>query len=171
MVGTRTRVALGGALLLLAGAATSAEAGSAGTHRAGLNSFAEVPTLSTPGGGTLQAAVNTSTDRIRYTLRYARLSTPVQQAHIHLGRTATVGGVSVFLCSNLEGAPAGTPACPARRGSVSGVLTPADVLGPGAQGLGAGHFNELARAIRAGATYANVHTDRFPSGEIRGQIR
>jgi hypothetical protein len=77
----------------------------------------------------------------------------------------------VFLCSNLDGAPAGTPACPRRRGSVSGVITRADVIGPGAQGLAAGHFNELVRAIGAGATYVNVHTDRFPSGEIRGPIR
>jgi hypothetical protein len=170
MVGTRTKVALGGALLLLAGAATSAEAGG-GTHRAALNSFAEVPTLSTPGAGTFAATVNTTADRIRYTLSYAGVTTPVQQAHIHLGRTATAGGVSAFLCSNLAGAPAGTPACPARRGSVSGVIGRADVVGPSAQALGAGHFNELVRAVRAGATYVNVHTERFPGGEIRGQIR
>ena len=30
---------------------------------------------------------------------------------------------------------------------------------------------ELIRAMRAGATYANVHTERFGGGEIRGQIR
>jgi hypothetical protein len=31
-------------------------------------------------------------------------------------------------------------------------------------------FAELVRAIRAGYAYANLHTTRFPSGEIRGQI-
>jgi hypothetical protein len=29
----------------------------------------------------------------------------------------------------------------------------------------------VERAIRAGVTYANMHTAKFPGGEIRGQIR
>lgn len=170
MVVTRTKAAVAGALLLLGGAAASADAGAA-AQQARLNSYAEVPTLSTTGGGTYQATLNTTTDRIRYTLSYRNLTTPVQQAHIHLGRPAVAGGISAFLCSNLAGAPAGTPACPRRRGTVSGVISPADVIGPTDQGLGAGHFHELVNAIRVGAAYVNVHTNRFPSGEIRGQIR
>ena len=31
-------------------------------------------------------------------------------------------------------------------------------------------LNELIRALRAGVAYANVHTDQFPGGEIRGQL-
>jgi hypothetical protein len=31
-------------------------------------------------------------------------------------------------------------------------------------------FGELVRAIRAGATYANVHSSKFGPGEIRGQL-
>jgi hypothetical protein len=47
----------------------------------------------------------------------------------------------------------------------------ADVIGPQDQGIGPGEFRELIRAMRAGATYANVHTVKYPGGEIRGQIR
>jgi hypothetical protein len=39
-----------------------------------------------------------------------------------------------------------------------------------AQGLEPGEFDELVDAIRAGVTYVNVHTTKFPGGEIRGQI-
>ena len=41
------------------------------------------------------------------------------------------------------------------------------------QGFPAGEdgFDALLRALRSGAIYANVHTDRFPPGEIRGQVR
>jgi hypothetical protein len=33
-----------------------------------------------------------------------------------------------------------------------------------------GEFAELVAAIRAGRAYANVHSDKVPAGEIRGQI-
>ena len=54
---------------------------------------------------------------------------------------------------------------------VTGVITPADIIGPTTQGIEPGSFDEAVRAIRAGATYANVHSTRWPQGEIRGQIR
>jgi hypothetical protein len=40
-----------------------------------------------------------------------------------------------------------------------------------AQGIAAGEFAELVKAIRARRAYANVHSLKFPGGEIRGQIR
>jgi hypothetical protein len=45
------------------------------------------------------------------------------------------------------------------------------VIGPADQGIDPGEFDELVRAMRAGVTYANVHTTRFGGGEIRGQIK
>ena len=42
--------------------------------------------------------------------------------------------------------------------------------GAAAQCLAAGEFQELVRAIRAGATYVNVHTEGHPGGEIRAQL-
>ena len=77
----------------------------------------------------------------------------------------------VFLCSNLGNGPAGTQACPADGGTISGTITPADV-GPGgaAQGLEQGNFGELVSALRSGAMYVNVHTADRPGGEIRGQL-
>ena len=38
------------------------------------------------------------------------------------------------------------------------------------QGIEAGNFEELAAALRAGHAYANVHSSKWPGGEIRAQI-
>ena len=83
------------------------------------------------------------------------------------------GGISAWLCGTtgtLAGPP-GTPTCPGpHSGTVSDTIVPADVVGPTAQGIAPGEFAELVAAIRAGRAYANVHSDKFQAGEIRGQI-
>lgn len=133
-----------------------------------LSGLQEVPTLSTSGQGRFFAEIRK--DAIDYRLQYSDLESEVTQAHIHLGRVATNGGVSAFLCSNLDDPPMGTPACPVDGGVVTGTIESADVIGPEAQGIAPGEFEELLRALEKGATYVNVHTRVYPAGEIRGQI-
>ena len=58
-----------------------------------------------------------------------------------------------------------------RAAPVTSLIIAANVIGPGAQGIAAGEFAELLAAIRSGNAYANVHTTKYPGGEIRGQIR
>jgi CHRD domain-containing protein len=132
-----------------------------------LNGFEETPSISTTGRGSFRATLVNATT-LTYTLTYTTEATsaPVIQAHIHLGQRSFPGGVSAFLCGGGD-----KPACPSPGGSVSGSIDPADVVGPNSQGIEPGSFNELVRAMRAGFTYANVHTTRFQSGEIRGQIK
>ena len=92
------------------------------------------------------------------------------QAHIHFAQKSVNGAISVFLCSNLGNGPAGTQACPPS-GTISGTIVAANVTaGAAAQGIAAGELAELLAAIRAGKTYANVHSTKFPGGEIRDQI-
>jgi hypothetical protein len=141
-------------------------------HLSGYQEVAVAPnpsTISTSGTGDFDAEVRD--DRIEYTLSYGGLEGDVLQAHIHLGARAIAGGISAFLCSNLGNGPAGTPTCPGPRdGTVTGTIEPADVVGPTGQGIAPGEYAELLRAIRAGATYANVHTSKYTAGEIRAQL-
>jgi hypothetical protein len=100
-------------------------------------------------------------------LTYAEMEDTVVVAHVHLGQRGVNGGVVFFLCGG-----GGRPACTSASGSFSGTVTAADIVGPAAQGIAAGEFQEVLRALRSGNTYVNVHSvPRFPGGEIRGQIR
>lgn len=155
----------------LAVVVTTAIAGGGNDIRERLTGYQEDPlALSTTGKGTFHARIDKSGQRIVYRLSYADLEGSVTQAHIHLGGRAQSGGIIVFLCSNLPGSPAGTPACPMPDGTVTGTIEPADVIGPANQGIDPGEFGELVAAIRSGTTYANVHSTKYPGGEIRAQI-
>jgi hypothetical protein len=135
-----------------------------------LTGYEEVPAISTAASGRFKATLNDAGDELTWKLTYRDVSTPVQQAHIHFGQKGVNGGVSAFLCSNLPGAPAGTQACPATSAKLTGIVRAQDVVGPVDQGIAPGELGELVSAMRAGVTYANVHSDAFPNGEIRGQI-
>lgn len=143
----------------------------ANSYNEKLSGYQEDPlVLSTTGTGEFVAQVDTDAQEIRYSLSYAALEGDVLQAHIHLGGHAQSGAISVFLCSNLGNGPAGTQPCPSAPATVSGTITAADVLGPVNQGIAAGEFDELVAALRAGATYVNVHSAKYPGGEIRAQL-
>jgi hypothetical protein len=95
----------------------------------------------------------------------------VLQAHVHFGKRAINGGISFFLCTNLNAAT--DDDCP-QSGTVTGVIEAADVIGPNSppanQGIEPGNLAEIVAAMRAGHAYANVHTSKWPGGEIRAQL-
>ena len=156
---------------LLGVVAAAVAGGGSRDVREHLRGYEEVPAVSTMGFGEFRAVVRD--DGIRYRLSYRDLEGDVAQAHIHLGQERVNGGVSAFLCSNLTDPPPppGTQACPGPdEGTVKGTIEPADVIGPDGQGIAPGEYAELQRAIRAGVTYANVHSSKFPGGEIRAQL-
>ncbi len=137
-----------------------------------LTGYEETPSaVSTTGNGTFNARISNDESRIDWELSYADLEGAVQQSHIHFGQKGVTGPISVFLCTNLGNGPAGTQPCPAPPATISGTITAADVTNlANERGISAGEFDELIRAIRAGATYVNVHSTRWPGGEIRSQI-
>ena len=130
----------------------------------------EVPAISTDGRGSFRARISNDGDAIHYELAYDRLEGTVTQAHIHIGQKSVNGGIAAFLCSNLGNGPAGTQACPAPPARITGVITAANVIGPGAQGVAAGELDEVIEALRDGVAYANVHSTLWPGGEIRSQL-
>src|SRR6266850_1836146 len=133
--------------------------------------------ISTKARGSFRAVIDDRAEMIQYELSFEGLESDVTQSHIHFGQRSTVGAIVVWLCQT-AGTPApaavaaATPQCGGPRAStVSGTIVPAQVLTATGQGIDAGQFDEVVRAIRAGRVYANVHSATFGSGEIRGQLR
>ena len=139
------------------------------TRMDGFNEVGNTGPILTNGTGTLHLTIQG--DSATYTETFSNLSSPVTQSHIHFGERGVSAGVVVFLCTNLGNGPAGTPACPAGGGTVTGTLTAASIVGPAGQNVAAGvDFQQLVRILRAGDGYVNVHTTKFPVGELRGQV-
>ena len=134
--------------------------------------------VSTTGTGTFTAEISKDGSEIAYELSFADLEGDVRQAHIHIGHPQNSGGIVLWLCDSAANPSpsATTPECtsddPAnlRAGHVSGTLTAADVQTNAGNGIAPGEFEEVVALIRAGRTYVNVHTVKFPPGEIRSQI-
>ena len=130
-----------------------------------LTGYEETPSVSSAGSGEFTATVDDGNQTIHYTLTFANLNSSVLFAHVHFGQRGVAGGIAAFLCG---GGSKPDPCVPGT--TITGTITPADVIGPTGQGIAAGEWNELVAAIRSGVAYANVHSATQPAGEIRGQI-
>jgi hypothetical protein len=158
-------------ILLAAATAAGADAAKGRQVRADLESIQEVPAVSTAAHGSFRGTISNDGEELSFELGYEDLQGDVAQAHLHLGQKSVNGGIAIYLCTNLGNGPAGTPACPPAPAEISGTLSAIDVIGPAGQGIDLGEWAEIVQAIRDGVVYVNVHTDLFPGGEIRGQLR
>lgn len=104
----------------------------------------EVPPDKSTATGTAKITVDVQRDQVCWNLSVQKLQGTVTQAHIHRGPVGTVGPIVLHLSP------------------------PAGGSSQGCKGVGP----PLARGIvkQPDAYYVNVHTDKFPDGEIRGQL-
>ena len=139
-----TRFVLTGAVAGLIATALLAPAAHAATEKfhATLNGASEVPPTDSKGMGTLDAALDTSTKMLTWTLSYSGLSGPAKAAHFH---------------------------GPAAAGANAGVALP--IKDPASGAKGSATLTEAQMAdLQAGKWYVNVHAAAHPAGEIRGQV-
>jgi hypothetical protein len=140
----------------LAGCASNSRgpAGSAGgspptsvqVYTATLSPAEEVPPAAeSKGTGTAEVRVNTNTNELTWKVTYSGMTGPVTAGHIHgpAARGANAGVVIPF--ANLSGTG------PTAEGKAT--ITPAQ-------------YGDLA----AGLYYVNLHTAKYPGGELRGQL-
>ena len=85
----------------------------------------------------------------------------VTAAHIHMAKKGENGPpvAGLFAGPKKEGMFSGTLG--------EGTITDKDLVGP----MEGKTVKDLIKALRAGELYVNVHTDKYPDGELRGQIK
>jgi hypothetical protein len=143
-----------------------------------LSTFNEVPPKANGASGTFRAKLSEDGTTLSWTFRWSGLSGPPLFAHIHFGLKGANYPVMTFFCGGPKGNPdiPQKPDCPqTTSGSITGTTTAADIIplntaGSTDQALDLHDFAGFIRALSAESAYANMHTTRFPGGEIRGQI-
>jgi len=167
-------LAAGALAVLVVGSYATADSGKKNVSTGPMSGYLEgAPSgpVSSPATGSFEATIDDQAGEIDYTISYSGLEGDIRQSHIHFGQRSVNAGISAWLCeTSFNPSPStSTPTCP-QSGTVTGTITALEVIGPAGQGIAPGEFGELVAALRAGRAYANVHTTKFPGGEIRGQI-
>lgn len=122
-----------------------------------LSGDSEVPPVISTAAGTLLVDIDEAAGTLTTILEASNIVAP-RAAHIHLGAEGVNGPVIFGL---YDSAVDGDLAAPVQK-----TLTEANFNVVG----GLTTFSEAINAIKTGRTYANIHTEANPAGEIRGQI-
>jgi hypothetical protein len=116
----------------------------------------EVPPVQTTASG--MAWFKPMQDKVWFKLNVTDMQ-GVTQAHIHTGKQGENGPILVTLYKS------DTPQ------SINGKLSYGNITANLLEGPMKGkQISDLATAMSDGTTYVNVHTEKYPNGEIRGQI-
>jgi len=131
-----------------------------GVFKAKLTGKEEVPAAETKGTGEAIFELSKDGKEITYILKVKGIEN-ARAAHIHVGKMGEEGAVVVGLFGG-----------PKKEGVVSGVLakgtiTDANLTGP----LAGKTIGDLVELLKSGGAYVNVHTDKYPGGELRGQVK
>ena len=146
---------------------------------ANASTFNEVLPKGNAAHGRFVSTLSEDGTTLNWTFTWTGLTGPPLFAHIHFAMKGVNGNVMTFLCGGPNGNPdvPAKPACPqTTSGTITGSTTAGDIIAlntPGAandQAVPLHDFATFLNAIRHGDGYVNMHTTRFPGGEIRGQL-
>lgn len=150
------------ALALVGGGCGGQGTDDAEVFQATLSGSNEVPVRDSAASGS--AGITFDGTTVRFAIEVDDLAN-ILQAHIHSGAAGVNGPVRVFL---FPPPPATAATTNPFSTTEKRILTEGSFV---ASDVGGVTFDELLNQMRAGTAYVNVHTTRFPGGEIRGQVR
>ncbi len=145
--------------LLVIGLATAGIAAEK-SFKAALSGSEVVPSVKTMAKGEATFTPGKDGKELMYKVTVSDIEN-VTAVHIHMGKMGKNGPPVALI--DIKGKKAGKFS-----GTLSeGKVTAKELLGP----LKGKTVKDLTKEIEAGNTYLNVHTDKYPDGELRGQIK
>ena len=131
-----------------------------GTFKAKLTGKEVAPAVTTTAKGEADFKLSKDGKELTYRLTVKGIEN-VTAAHIHTGKMGENGGP-------VAGLFAGPKKADKFSGELAkGAIMDKDLIGP----LAGKTVADLVTMIKEGGAYVNVHTDKYPDGEIRGQIK
>jgi CHRD domain len=132
------------AMALMSSMASSTAFADTVALQANLQPSSEVPPRVSKGHGLLKATFDTTTKTLQWTVTYAELSGPATMAHFH-------GPAPVGQNAKVQ--------IPIDKNSLPSPMTGQATLS-----------EDQSTELLAGQYYFNIHTEKNPTGEIRGQV-
>jgi hypothetical protein len=129
-------------------------------YKADLSAIDEVKNVDSPAKGEAKFVLSDDGKKLSFTVVVRDIENPTS-AHIHLGSAGKNGAPVANLFTG-----------PKREGKFRGNLAQSSIMANDLTGdLKGKSINSLMALIKSGDVYVNVHTDAYPDGEIRGQIK
>ena len=135
----------------------------------------EVPTVTTDGTARATVEFDKGFTKVRVRLRFKNLNGNFTRLHFHCNVAGTNGPIAIGLIDMVNPDFDNSDVVSLDGNRIVGTLTNedfpdtescADVIGKPVNNIAS-----LAAAIDRGEIYINLHTDAFPPGEVRGQVR
>lgn len=120
-----------------------------------LSGGAEVPPNNSPATGTVAVTYNKANRELQYTINYSGLTSNLVAAHFHVAPPGVNGPVVIPI--TIGPSP------------ITGRVTLTDIRENNSSAIRF-RAQDLENFLFAQGMYVNLHTQRFPGGEIRGDI-
>lgn len=130
------------------------------SFKASLSGGDVVPAVKTEAKGDAEFKLSGDGSKMSFKIDVKSLENATS-AHIHQGKKGQSGPPVVMLFTG-----------PKKAGKFSGTLAKGDITAADLKGSLAGKkLDAFADMLKSGDYYVNVHSDKYPDGELRGQIK
>jgi hypothetical protein len=139
-------------------------------YTAVLSGSAEVPPIESPATGTATVTIDTGNYTMRVQETFSGLLAENTASHIHCCTTPTGTAGVATTTPTFTGFPSGTSGVYDHTFDMTNASSYNSAFLTANGGTPLSAFDALVAGLNSGSAYANIHSEMFPAGEIRGTL-